>query len=387
MIKTMVVFLSLIFPYLACATVPGRFFEVIAQAEEYPLAISLCLNGRGPRSCQNYTVNSQEFSVRTLIPNHTYAAAGLKINTPGHTVANTNSGCTPTTTGYCLFTVSDKKIKTIKLTTTAAETTIGASVANLALKTDGIARKITIINTGFRPAHSVHYKVSPKLPPGTTITPRQCGTLAPGGSCVLTITPGAIANAAPGDINPHAVHLSITGDNTNVLTPTLHILDYGSVYQAGYLFAIDDTPASDRSIGGKVAALTDQTPPNSRVLWKAANKSCQKYTVSSLDGLPCSSSLETCYADWYLPQICEMGYGLSDDDPCGSSFSPAFPNLKSNLYDRGIGGLDGFYWSATEYSASLDMAWLQSYSIDSGFQEYKEKNQFGLKNRCARVLT
>ncbi len=105
------------------------------------------------------------------------------------------------------------------------------------------------------------YSPSPALPSGTTISPASCGTIAPSASCALTIFPGSTPSAAPGNTSPTPITLSISGTNTNTLTPTLNILTYGSVYQGGFLYSVDDTTANTGSIGGKVASLTDQAAP------------------------------------------------------------------------------------------------------------------------------
>ena len=60
-----------------------------------------------------------------------------------------------------------------------------------------------------------------------------------GGQCVLVITPGQTSSATPGAAsNPST--LTITGSNTNILTPTVEVLTYGNQYQDGYVFAVDD---------------------------------------------------------------------------------------------------------------------------------------------------
>src|SRR5690606_36659099 len=85
-----------------------------------------------------------------------------------------------------------------------------------------------------------------------------CGaTLAPGASCRFFFTPGATATATPGDLAPSTAVIEIAGSNTNTVSVNLSVIDYGSVYQGGYVFAIDDSTHYTGSIGGKVAALSD----------------------------------------------------------------------------------------------------------------------------------
>lgn len=78
------------------------------------ISINLCLNGKGPLSCQNYSINNLNLSILTTIPNHTYDVAGIKINTPGYTL----TGCTMINNGYCLFVVSNTSAASITITNT-----------------------------------------------------------------------------------------------------------------------------------------------------------------------------------------------------------------------------------------------------------------------------
>jgi hypothetical protein len=147
------------------------------------------------------------------------------------------------------------------LAVTFGQTALSISVATMALSASGNPREISVTNTGSIAAVNVHYSPSPALPSGTVITPATCGAIAPFGTCALTITPGATPSATPGDIAPTPITLSIAGDNVSTSSLTLNIVTYGSVYQAGFIYSIDDTTATTGSIGGKVAALNDQAAP------------------------------------------------------------------------------------------------------------------------------
>ncbi len=93
---------------------PGLLFNVIATGAPNNASITLCLNGKGPLSCQNYTVSALNLSITTNVPNHVYPFAGIKINSQ-HTLANLGIDCTPSSNGYCLFSVSNTTPKTITL--------------------------------------------------------------------------------------------------------------------------------------------------------------------------------------------------------------------------------------------------------------------------------
>lgn len=172
-------------------------------------------------------------------------------------------------------------------------TTISASVNTLALKTSGNPRKITLTNTGTSTASSVTYSPSPALPSGTTITPANCGNIAPLGTCILTIAPGATPSAIAYNTSPTPITLSIQGINTNTLTPTLNILTFGSVYQSGYIYSIDDATPTTNSIGGKVATLTNQAAAfPSGIIWSSDGAGSVASNVSS-DIIPLIAELST----------------------------------------------------------------------------------------------
>ncbi|WP_298626690.1 DUF1566 domain-containing protein [uncultured Legionella sp.] len=100
----------------------------------------------------------------------------------------------------------------------------------------------------------------------------------------------------------------------------------------------------------------------------------------------CKQTIGT-YSDWYLPAICEMGYGSS---ACGTSGAPTLQNIQSSLIDSsGLSAPAGFYWSSTEFSINpQDVAWIQFFASGGGGsdQGYDYKvAQLGV--RCSRALT
>jgi hypothetical protein len=316
------------------------------------------------------------------------------------------------------------------------QTTLQNSIASLALSTSGNARIITITNNGSETAYNVNYSASPALPSDTTISPSSCGSIAPSGSCVLTITPGSTPSAAPGDTNPTPVSLTVSGINTNNVVTSLSILSYGSVYQSGYLFAIDDSTANTGSIGGKVASLNDQADPfPNGIIWSSNGNSgdainavfddipgiyesstnppdvcdgnsdgqCNSQVIVNYYSPPqtnpavnfsfyaagrCQGVIDG-YSDWYLPSICEMGYDRNGaGSGCGSAASPLVQNMQSNLVDLGnIGGLSQNYWSSTEFSGTpSDTAFTQLFGFPIGEQAAIGK-EITIAVRCVRRLT
>lgn len=103
----------------------GLLFNVIAGGIPANLSVSLCLDGKGRLSCQDYPITALSLNINSTIPNHTYPTAGIKVNTTGYVL----SGCTPVANGYCLFSVSD---------TTAASVSLSPSSSlNYWVATDG----------------------------------------------------------------------------------------------------------------------------------------------------------------------------------------------------------------------------------------------------------
>lgn len=110
-------FIQLIFLLLIsqAAYTAGALFNIIATGVPDNINITLCLNGEGPVSCQNFNVAALDLKITTTIPNHVYSLAGIRINTPNRIVTRSGLDCTPAANGFCLFTVSDRSSKTMSL--------------------------------------------------------------------------------------------------------------------------------------------------------------------------------------------------------------------------------------------------------------------------------
>lgn len=193
-------------------------------------------------------------------------------------------------------TVGSANVTSVSVTCVSNDTTLTASVSTLGLSINdtglnaaltGTPRLITITNSGSNSATNVTYSPSPALPSGTTISPSSCGTIAASGTCVLTITPGSTASATAGNTSPTPITLSIYGTNTNTLTPTVNILTYGSVYQGGYIYAVDDTTPNTGSIGGAVVTQSDQAPTRypTGVVWSSNGSSSTSVSDDSIPGI------------------------------------------------------------------------------------------------------
>lgn len=284
---------------------------------------------------------------------------------------------------------------TISTTLTVSPPTLALSVNNTAVNAalTGNARHFTITNTGSTAATGITVGApNPSLPATTYVT--TCGaTLAPNATCTITLTPGAIVSAGAGaatcntGIAPIASVFSIGASNAATITAGASVLSYGCIYQGGYIYSIDDTTPATGSIGGKVAATSDQAAAfPSGILWSSNGSSFVDFTTilgiydPSTNGSPsitaspypagtpaykacngisdgacntdnivsyynanrvaggaaptpltqyaaglCKASING-YSDWYLPAICEMGPASK-----GSGCPAVSQNMVSNL--------------------------------------------------------
>jgi hypothetical protein len=287
---------------------------------------------------------------------------------------------------------------------TPSPTTLSISAAALALSVNntalnvaltGTPRTITITNTGSSAAFGMAYSTSAAPPAGTVVSSTCAATLAAATSCTITVTPGPTPTAAPGDLNPVPVVLSILGINTNTVTTSVSVLTYGSVYQNGYVFAVDDTTAVSGSIGGKVAALLDSATvvpyaPNTIVTnaFSLTNGVSNTALVIAIEGTPLAAyAAGLCtapsggFSDWYLPAPCEMGLDAS----CAVTMQ----NMQSSLVDNPVtGGPQNLYWTSAEAVGSGGNLSTQEFlSLGGGSFQLSAPKAFTEPLRCARIMT
>jgi len=84
----------------------GLLFNIKTSGIPGNASVTLCLNGIGQLSCQNYNVSALHLSITTTIPNHTYDNAGIRINSGG-SLANRGITCKSIVNNFCIFSVSD----------------------------------------------------------------------------------------------------------------------------------------------------------------------------------------------------------------------------------------------------------------------------------------
>ena len=305
----------------------------------------------------------------------------------------------------------------------------------------GVARTITVNNAGAYPAVNLSIAY-PTWPSGTNASSTCGSSLAASSSCTITITPG---NTATSDgtnpctttgTAPVAQTISISADNASTVSSTAVILGYGCIMQGGYIYAFDDTTSASTSVGGKAATTSNQSsgiiwasngsggtsniaiygisetsttsspnPSSSQVTGQTACKgnidgSCDSnniyvYYQTTATNRPINTSLYATglckatisgFSNWYLPAICEMGYGTSAS--CGTSGTPTLQNMQSNLVNT-LSLLSGGYWSSTEYSGTPTTleAWLQDFASGDGSDQGANLKNFTFAVRCSRALT
>ncbi|HHT0591839.1 TPA: DUF1566 domain-containing protein [Legionella anisa] len=266
----------------------------------------------------------------------------------------------------------------------------------------GNARIIRIENTGSASASNVQVNAI-GFPAGTSITSNTCmGTLNAGATCDITITPGDVASpdntaiactTSPGT-QPVPTTVTVTADNAPATNINVLVLGYGCIYQGGFLFSVDDSTPNTGSIGGKVAALTDEPGPFYQ--WStifddtAANSITNGLANTNALANPvgqypaaqaCLNKNDQGFTDWFMPAVCELGrfVGIGLDAGCGTTN----PNLYSTLHTNNLGGFaDEVYWSSTEFD-DFD-AWFQDFLGGAQLAVLKDSD---LRVRCVRAFT
>ncbi|WP_242604060.1 DUF1566 domain-containing protein [Legionella jamestowniensis] len=189
--------------------------------------------------------------------------------------------------------------------------------------------------------------------------------------------------------------VTVSADNAPSTDINVLVLGYGCIYQGGFLFSVDDSTSNTGSIGGKVAALTDE--PNPLYQWStvfddtAADSITDGFSNTNALATPQYPAAQAClnkndqgFTDWFMPAICELGrfVGMGSNAGCGTTN----PNLYITLHTNNLGNFTNFiYWSSTESSSiPTNLAWRQNFSNGSQAGESKDNS---LRVRCVRTFT
>lgn len=346
----------------------GNLFTVTGTGTVATLDITVCLNGKGPLSCQDYTVTRETLSIRTVAPNHTYPAAGIKINTPGYTV----SGCSLFSNDYCLFSVSDTTAATITATSTA--TAIALTSISPSSGTASGGTGFTLTGTNLTGATAVTFgglaATSVNVVNSTTVTgvtpAHAAGAVdvvitAPQGTATLTGGYTYLATAV-GQSSGGGVIACLNGGLNNLIAATA---DNSTGIEWGGLGTTTNA-TSNRNGATNTTTIVTALGANGGTPYAA--QLCSNYEVDSQGNNPCQAG-NTCYTDWFLP---------------AGNNSGASGQLNCLYTNRVVVG--GFsaagYWSSTELSASF-----------AGLQNFVNGSQnAGLKSstwrvRCVRAFT
>lgn len=225
----------------------------------------------GQQCCLQLALDGSQLPPKTYILK---AFVGTKPDVP-NSVYNGQASDLP-------ITVTSQPLTT---TLTISKSTLALSVNNTALNPalTGNPRTLAIKNNGTQPAIGlkISYPNWAVSAPGTTAS-ASCDattTLAAGGTCTITITPGTnpttgAANAACSTgVAPIPGIINVTADNAPAASSDVVVLSYGCIYQAGYVYSVDDAYADapmNGSVGGKVVAQTDEASryPNG-IIWSS----------------------------------------------------------------------------------------------------------------------
>lgn len=201
----------------------------------------------------------------------------------------------------------------------------------------GTVRLITLRNQSAMAVNNVSIGTQ-GLPSDTTVSPQNCGTLAPGDSCTLTVTPGTVASSSTNPAGTDcsvsygqatAGQITVSAANASPLSIDTYVLGYGCQYQGGFVFSIDDSTPTAGSIGGKVASLTDQAAPwtdalgaqTSSIIW-SSNGGTAPGNSDGYDTVNVSYDL--------IPGVDEISASPSSSSPDYSAFETFFSSTYSN---------------------------------------------------------
>ncbi|TAL65211.1 MAG: DUF1566 domain-containing protein [Legionella sp.] len=321
----------------------------------------------------------------------------------------------------------------------------------------GNPRQILITNTS--PNLVTHLKVtSADLPKGTTISSTTCDNdLAANASCIIVVSPGSLPSVddkgkwCTQGRQPQASTIRVTADDIDPLVVEVVVLNYGCIYQSGYVYAIDDSYAHypiSGSVGGKVTALknqsenspfgnpwstdkygdydngvsiwgigetsTSQKPvPNADSIIPAEKVEGQSDCEGKLDGVCNTNNIVAYYSaprspkkvptQYYAAGLCnqyhEGGYQdwylpaiceLGPSQQCIKKVQNMAQNLAILRSSNCTGShcLEGVYWSSTQMSyVAKTYAWFQVFAARGESYAQSTVKATPMNVRCSRAIT
>jgi hypothetical protein len=356
---------------------PASFSPVTPSAGVVLNPATLALSGLGGGADRSITVTNTTNNPITITQTPTGAnfVPALPAGTTVLTTTCTIGTVLAAQTGSCTVTITPGATATSACTTGIAPT---PSVFTLLTSVGNVTSQVVVLGYGCIYQGGYVFSINDT----TQTTVGISGTVASVQDQEVT-PPGVIwSSNGAGGTNPDVDFSQIWGidDTSNTFTPSpgspTATLFQGQVNCDG----VNDGPCDTNNI--VVFYSPPHTNPAVNLNFYAAGF-CKK-TIDSSGNSPCS--VGTCYSDWYLPAICELGpFSNSGSGTCVSLTM----NMQVQLFEASIGGFasGSNYWSATTSLVNNPlMAWFESFVTSSSTQLTDLKRSQD-SVRCVRTIT
>lgn len=353
----------------------GDLFSISSSGTVGSVQVRVCLNGKGPTSCENHTVSNFTLSINTTIANHTYPQIGIKSVTPGYSF----TGCTMYSNGYCIFSASDTSAANV--TITASSDIVSLTNVNPSSGSASGGTGITLTGTNLTGTTSVTFggtsATSVNVVNATTVTAVTPAHAVGAVDVVITTSNGSSTLTSGYTYNTTAIGQSafggviacLNGGSNNLIASAAD--NSTGIFWGGQGTLIGASAQSTTDGASNTAAIVAGLGSNGGTPYAA--KTCDDYEVDSQGNTPCQAG-NTCYNDWFLPA--GNNTGVSGQLNC----------LYTNRV--AIGGFSvAAYWSSTEFD--INNARAQIFN-GSGTQlgATKDYNISPLiRARCVRAFT
>lgn len=160
---------------------PGGLFNIIQSGANTSMDVTLCLNGKGPLSCQNYHITKQNLHI-TAVAKHYYPSVGIKIITPNHGV----SGCSfYDKTGYCLFAMSNTVASTLHVNSNLPKQNQSISFTSVPPTNPTIGGSYTVTATGGASGNPVIFSIDANSTSGACTISGNLVSFTGNGTCIV----------------------------------------------------------------------------------------------------------------------------------------------------------------------------------------------------------
>ena len=265
---------------------PGSLFNVVQSGANTSVDVTLCLNGKGPLSCQIYHITKQDLQV-TAVAKHYYPNAGIKINTPNYDV----SGCSfDANTGYCLFALSNTVVATLQINSNLLKQSQTITFTSTPPTNPTIGGSYTVTATGGASGNPVVFSIGANSTSGACIVSGSLVSFTGEGTCIVD------ANQA-GNANYYAAEQE---EQIMVVSKIDQTISFTS------------TPPSPSTIGETYAAT-------------ATGGASGNPVVFSIDG---ASSVGACSISGNLVSFANTGTCIIDANQAGNSDYNAAPQVQ-----------------------------------------------------------